>query len=160
MQNRTLLAEDTGKQLDFQWLTQVHGNTVLTLDKELVDEGAEADALYTRQKKIACGVLTADCLSVLFCDEKGEEIAVAHAGWRGLATGVLERTIAKFDAEPNTLLAYLGPVIGKSGMRSGRLSLIWIFPKSSTSIQFCFMKVRTPKMASINGWQIYMPSQK
>ena len=112
MQNRTLLAEDTGKQLDFQWLTQVHGNTVLTLDKELVDEGAEADALYTRQKKIACGVLTADCLSVLFCDEKGEENAVAHAGWRGLATGVLERTIAKFDAEPNTLLAYLGPVIG------------------------------------------------
>ncbi len=112
MQNRKLLAEAIGKHLHFQWLTQVHGNTVLTLDKALVDEGAKADVLYTRQKNMACGVLTADCLSVFFCDENGEEIAVAHAGWRGLATGVLERTIATFAAEPNTLMAYLGPVIG------------------------------------------------
>jgi polyphenol oxidase len=112
MENRKLLAEVTGKQLDFQWLTQVHGNTLLTLDKEVVDEGTQADALYTRQKNIACGVLTADCLSVFFCDESGAEIAVAHAGWRGLASGILEKTIATFNAEPNSLLAYLGPVIG------------------------------------------------
>jgi len=112
LQNRKLMADAIGEDLDFQWLSQVHGNKVLTLDQGLVNESIEADAIYTRENNIACGVLTADCLSVFFCDEAGEEIAVAHAGWRGLATGVLERTLDNFQAEPATLLAYLAPVIG------------------------------------------------
>jgi len=112
LQNRKLMADAIGEDLDFQWLSQVHGNSVLTLDQGLVDESTEADAIYTRENNIACGVLTADCLSVFFCDETGEEIAVAHAGWRGLVSGVLEKTLDKFQAEPGTLLVYLAPVIG------------------------------------------------
>ncbi len=112
LQNRKLMANAIGEDIDYQWLSQVHGNKVLTLDQGLVDESTQADAIYTRENNIACGVLTADCLSVFFCDEAGEEIAVAHAGWRGLASGVLEKTLDNFQAEPGTLLAYLAPVIG------------------------------------------------
>lgn len=110
--NRQLLAQACNKNLDFQWLSQIHGNEVLTLENEAVDESRQADAIYTQQKNIACGVLTADCLSVFFCDESGSEIAVAHAGWRGLAGGVLQKTIDKFQSDVSNLLVYLGPVIG------------------------------------------------
>ena len=110
--NRKLLAEDIGGSTAFQWVRQVHGADVLVLDNGLVDEGREADAIYTQQENIACGVLTADCLSVFFCDDEGQEIAVAHAGWRGLAGGVLQNTLAQFDADPARILAWIGPAIG------------------------------------------------
>lgn len=110
--NRQMLSDTADDKLEFQWLKQVHGNKVLVLEQETVPESTEADAIFTRQPELACGVLTADCLSVFFCSEDGAEIAVAHAGWRGLASGVLENTIDKFEAEPKNLLVYLGPVIG------------------------------------------------
>lgn len=110
--NRKLLADDIGGNTTFQWVRQVHGSKVLVLDNGLVDEGREADAIYTRATDIACGVLTADCLSVFFCDDEGQEIAVAHAGWRGLAGGVLQNTLAQFDADPANILAWIGPGIG------------------------------------------------
>jgi len=110
--NRKLLSDDIGRNVDIQWVRQVHGSNVLVLDNGPVDEAREADACYTRDDNLACGVLTADCLSVLLCDEDGDEIAVAHAGWRGLADGVLQNTLARFKAEPAHTLAWLGPVIG------------------------------------------------
>ena len=110
--NRKELAELLGGTVDCQWVRQVHGCDVLVLDHGPVDEHTEADALYTRDSNIACGVLTADCLSVLFCDASGDEIAVAHAGWRGLAGGVLQNTLDRFEADPNEIMAWLGPVIG------------------------------------------------
>jgi len=110
--NRKLLTEFIGQDIKFQWLQQVHGNGVLVLDNGLVDEATEADAIYSTENNVACGVLTADCLSVLFCDTEGNEIAVAHAGWRGMAAGVLQKTLAQFDAEPGDIMAWLGPVIG------------------------------------------------
>lgn len=110
--NRKRLAELAKGPKEFQWVRQVHGSDVLVLDNGPVDESREADALYTTQSGIACGVLTADCLSVLFCDEDGDEIAVAHAGWRGLAGGVLQETLGHFRAAPARLMAWLGPVIG------------------------------------------------
>ena len=110
--NRKLLSEYIGSEIECQWLRQVHGNKVLVLDNGLVDEGTEADAIYSTDKNIACGVLTADCLSVFFCDNEGNEIAVSHAGWRGMASGVLQQTLAQFDAEPGDIMAWLGPVIG------------------------------------------------
>ncbi len=110
--NRKLLAELLGEEIEFQWLCQVHGDRVIVLDNGLVDEGTEADAIYSTEKNIACGVLTADCLSVLFCDSEGREFAVAHAGWKGMAAGVLLQTLANFDAEPSDIMVWLGPVIG------------------------------------------------
>lgn len=110
--NRKLLADDIGGATQFQWIRQVHGTDVLVLDNGLVDECREADAIYTQATDIACGVLTADCLSVFLCDDEGQEIAVAHAGWRGLAGGVLQNTLEQFDADPARVLAWIGPGIG------------------------------------------------
>lgn len=111
-ENRSLLSEAIGGEIASQWVRQVHDNHVIDVHGELVEESTEADAIYTQRDNVACGVLTADCLSVLFTDVAGNEIAVAHAGWRGLAAGVLQKTLEHFSAEPVSILAYLGPVIG------------------------------------------------
>ena len=79
--------------------------------------GVEADAIYTQQPGLACAVLTADCLPVLFCAGNGTEIAVAHAGWRGLLAGVLEATLAHFRHP--SVSAWLGPAIGPCHFQVG-----------------------------------------
>ena len=76
------------------WLNQVHGTQVLQLDKNS-KSNLIADAVYTNIIGDVCAVLTADCLPVVFCDQKGEHIAIAHAGWRGLVKGVLENNFTK-----------------------------------------------------------------
>jgi YfiH family protein len=92
------------------WLTQVHGTQVLLA--EAARPGMQADAVATRAANAVLAVLTADCLPVLFCDLQATVVAVAHAGWRGLAAGILERTVATLQAPPASLLAFLGPAIG------------------------------------------------
>lgn len=92
-----------------QWLTQVHGKGVV----EAVDDGnaPRADAVWTGAKGVACAVLTADCLPILVCDRDATVVAAVHAGWRGLAAGVIGSTLATLAVEPRRLLAYLGPAI-------------------------------------------------
>ncbi len=101
-----------------QWLRQVHGSTVLPVSGLQQPEPA-ADGLYTRTPGLALAVLTADCLPVLFCNEEGSEVAVAHAGWRGLAAGILNRTLERFGQAPAALIAWLGPAIGQTQFEVG-----------------------------------------
>ncbi|MES2625421.1 MAG: peptidoglycan editing factor PgeF [Pseudomonadota bacterium] len=115
--NRALLKQQlvvaTGSSsLDLQWLNQVHGTTVHHAHGPSTSSPPQADALYTNRTNLVCGVLTADCLPVLFSSTDGQEIAVAHAGWRGLQKGVLEKTIACFNAPPAQIIAWMGPAIG------------------------------------------------
>lgn len=100
-----------------QWLQQVHGTTVVEAPSEAVKP--QADACWTRSPGIACAVLTADCLPVLFCDRAGTRVAAAHAGWRGLAAGVLEATVSAIGVAPAQLLAWLGPAIGPRAFEVG-----------------------------------------
>lgn len=99
------------------WLNQVHGVDVVDAVNTAV--GATADAVYARSSAKACVVLTADCLPVLFCSEDGAVVAAAHAGWRGLAGGVLESTVAAMRVPGKRLLAWLGPAIGPSAFEVG-----------------------------------------
>lgn len=92
------------------WLAQEHGATVV--DAALAAPGAVADASFSRRTGVVCAVLTADCLPVLLCDEQGTAVAAIHAGWRGLAAGVVEATIAALAMPPARLIAWLGPAIG------------------------------------------------
>ncbi|MTD28443.1 purine nucleoside phosphorylase YfiH [Erwinia sorbitola] len=101
-----------------QWLEQVHGTEVLTLDWKVPDS-LRADAAYTRTPGVVCAVMTADCLPVLFCSQDGQEVAAAHAGWRGLCNGVLEATINAFSAPPSQIYAWLGPAIGPDAFEVG-----------------------------------------
>ncbi len=115
--NRSLLLASLQRQcqqplLQLQWMQQVHGISVWRATDSVVEPPPEADALYTREPNIVLGVLTADCLPVLFCSEDGSEIAVAHAGWRGLCNGVLEATLKNFSAAPAQVRCWLGPAIG------------------------------------------------
>jgi uncharacterized protein, YfiH family len=81
--------------------------------------GRVADACWTDVRRRACAVLTADCLPVLFCDRRGERVAAAHAGWRGLAGGVLENTLAALRVPPEEVLVWLGPAIGPHAFEVG-----------------------------------------
>lgn len=101
------------------WLRQVHGTRVVDADACAVSDEPEADAAVTRQAGSVLAILTADCLPILFCTTDGSRIAAAHAGWRGLASGVLEATVAALDAEPSRILAWLGPSIGAASYEIG-----------------------------------------
>lgn len=96
------------------WLEQVHSQTVVDLAEHLTCiEPPTADAAITDIPGVACAVMTADCLPVLFVDDSGRQVAAAHAGWRGLQAGVLENTVAAFNAAPENLKAFLGPAISQ-----------------------------------------------
>lgn len=92
------------------WLEQVHGTRVADLDREATP--APADAACTRTPGRVCAILVADCLPVLFATRCGDAVAAAHAGWRGLAAGVLEATVAALGVPGSALVAWLGPAIG------------------------------------------------
>ncbi len=99
------------------WLRQVHGTTCI--DAATTATGTEADAAFARQPEVVCAVLTADCLPVLFCDVAGTVVAAAHAGWRGLAAGILEQTVAAMTVPADQLMAWLGPAIGPQHFEVG-----------------------------------------
>jgi hypothetical protein len=101
---------------DPAWLRQVHGARVIDLD---ADPGREGDAVFTRQRATVCVVQMADCMPVLFADEAGTAVAAAHAGWRGLAGGVLEATVDAMRIPAHKLLAWLGPAIGPRAYEVG-----------------------------------------
>ncbi|MCA6063180.1 peptidoglycan editing factor PgeF [Thalassolituus marinus] len=99
-----------------QWLEQIHSADVARACSGSVT--LTADAGFTQDKGLACAVMTADCLPVLFCDDAGTQVAAAHAGWRGLADGVLLNTLATFP-DPAAVRVYLGPAIGPQAFEVG-----------------------------------------
>lgn len=108
-QNRSLLRSILPSEP--RWMTQVHGTTVL--DAAEVSDVPQADACIATLPGVVCVIQTADCLPVLFCDAGGRVVGAAHAGWRGLAGGVLENTVARMhDAGAGKIVAWMGAAIG------------------------------------------------
>jgi len=99
------------------WLEQVHGTGVANADNAscLV----QADACIARHPASVCVVMTADCLPVLLCDAQGSVVGAAHAGWKGLAAGVIEATVQAMQAAPQDLMAWLGPAISQPAFEVG-----------------------------------------
>lgn len=99
------------------WLEQVHGTVVANADA--AECRVVADACVARKRGSVCVVMTADCLPVLLCDEEGTVVGAAHAGWKGLAAGVLEATVKAMDVAPQKLMAWMGPAIGQQAFEVG-----------------------------------------
>jgi len=102
---------------DPRWLRQVHGVDVVAA--ETVTAPAEADASFTRTAEVVCAIQMADCLPVLLAARDGSAVGAAHAGWRGLAGGVIERTVEAMAIKPPGLIAWLGPSIGPDAFEVG-----------------------------------------
>jgi YfiH family protein len=106
-----------------RWLKQVHGTSVIRVDGH--DSAAPTsappigDAAFSRHPGNVCAVLVADCLPILLCDRAGTVVAVIHAGWRGLAEGVIERLVSAIGTLPSPLMAWLGPAIGPNHFEVG-----------------------------------------
>lgn len=118
-ENRRMLRTELSLPGEPLWLEQVHGTRVLDADEAGASRRAPADAAITRQKDRVLAVLVADCLPLLLATRTGDAIGVAHAGWRGLAAGVIERTVEALGAPPEQLQAWLGPAISASHFEVG-----------------------------------------
>jgi YfiH family protein len=137
------------------WLHQVHGATVLTLDERAVAQARidppEADAAVTRMPDLVLTVRTADCLPVLLADRAGSVVAVAHAGWRGLAEGVLQATLATMVVSPVDTVAWIGPAIGPTAFEVGR-DVYDTFCGGDPGAAACFAPLRAGKWhADLSG---------
>jgi polyphenol oxidase len=116
-ENRRILRLEAGLPAEPSWLAQVHGVTVADLDEG--DPLAATDAAMTRRPGKICTILTADCLPIVLATDTGDTVAAAHAGWRGMAAGVVGATVRAMAAQPERLIAWLGPAIGPSHFEVG-----------------------------------------
>lgn len=114
--NRVRLARASKMPSAPVWLNQTHSNTVLELENA-TDEVLDADASFTRTPGVVCAAMTADCLPVLLADEQGRQVAAVHAGWRGLADGIIENAVSQFSGK---VMAWLGPAIGPDAFEVGQ----------------------------------------
>jgi len=100
-----------------RWLNQIHGTHVINSNDWQLN--IDADAIVSHKKNHICTVMTADCLPLLLCNKQGDTVAAIHAGWRGLAAGIIEKTIAEFSCAPQDILVWLGPAIGPNQFEVG-----------------------------------------
>ena len=99
------------------WLDQQHGHGVLVTGS--ASDGNVADATIAFEAGFVCAVTVADCLPILLCDKDASRVAAIHAGWRGLAAGIVEQTIKEIGSSPRDLIAWLGPAIGPDAFQVG-----------------------------------------
>ncbi len=139
--NRDVLQQALGLPAAPRWLQQVHGTTVAELGPLPSAEPPQADAAVSRIPGTVLSILTADCLPMLFCADDGSTIGAAHAGWRGLAAGVLEVTIEQMQVAPARLLAWLGPCIGTTSYEVGE-EVRAAFVDHEAAASACFVATR------------------
>jgi polyphenol oxidase len=116
-ENRRLLRSAARLPAEPDWLRQVHGAAVVDLEQPMVS--TTADAAVTRRVGRVCAILTADCLPIILAARSGEAVAAAHAGWRGMAAGVIESTVRVLGLPGEQLQAWLGPAIGPKNFEVG-----------------------------------------
>jgi len=102
-----------------RWLNQTHSNTALLAETISAEVPPNADASYTQKTGEVCVVMTADCLPILITNKEGTEVAAIHAGWQGLAKGVIENTLSKLSSKPESLFIWIGPSIQQASYEVG-----------------------------------------
>lgn len=128
------------------WLQQQHTGNVLSWPFKT----DIADAAYSSKPGSVCAVLTADCLPILICSSDGKEIAAVHAGWRGLADGVLQNALEKFSAEPSSLSVWIGPAIGPDAFEVGQ-DVFDAFVSINSDTKLFFKAANAKWLADLSG---------
>ena len=139
--NRGAMQQVLGLPSAPRWLRQIHGINVAKLGPLSSVDEPEADAAVSHIPGTVLAILTADCLPVLFCADDGSGIGAAHAGWRGLAAGVLEATLTQLETPPRHVLAWLGPCIGATSYEVGE-EVRQAFVVSDAAAADCFVPTR------------------
>lgn len=146
--NRQRLQQRLPDNTRIQWLEQVHGRRVVEAGGEALPR---ADGCWTAQEGIACAVLTADCLPVLLARRDGSRVAAAHAGWRGLAAGILDAAVETLDVPGDEVLAWLGPAIGPRAFEVGPEVRDAFLDAMGTEVGGCFVPAGTRWLADLSG---------
>jgi polyphenol oxidase len=117
IQNRSILSSYYDLPSEPVWINQTHSS--ICLDAEFIESIVDADATFTSKKGVVCGILTADCLPIFVSKKDGTMVGLAHAGWRGLVSGVIESLIESFDCYGKDLVVHLGPAISMNFFEVG-----------------------------------------
>lgn len=116
LNNRTGLIQKLNLKSSPAWLEQTHSNTCVVIEE---DENRNADASVTRRANTVLAIMTADCLPILLMNKQGNEIAAIHAGWRGLANGIIDSTLKKMHSNTTDIIAWIGPAICERCFKTG-----------------------------------------
>ncbi|MES2203961.1 MAG: peptidoglycan editing factor PgeF [Pseudomonadota bacterium] len=119
LKNRQDLMQRANLPSTPKWLNQTHSNIALLAETISSELAPNADASYTQKPNEVCVVMTADCLPILVTNKAGTEVAAIHAGWQGLAAGVIENTLLKLSSKPSELLIWIGPSIHQANYEVG-----------------------------------------
>ena len=133
--NRKVLRDYFNLPSEPVWTNQTHSN--ICIDAELTKTIIDADASYTSKAGIVCGIMTADCLPVFVSKKDGTMVGLAHVGWRGLISGVIENLIKSFNSEGSKLLVHLGPAISKDSFEVGE-ELMRLYLSKNFNFERCF----------------------
>lgn len=138
--NRQRLIQSLALPATPVWLEQVHGVRVINAEGDV--QGG-ADAAYAGKSGVVCAVLTADCLPIVLCDRAGTRVAAIHAGWRGLATGVVEAALVAIQRPACEIMAWLGPAIGPQAFEVGNeVREVFVHHDSRAASAFCAFQGR------------------
>ena len=128
LENRKILKVQFDLPSDPVWINQTHSSTCI--DATSIKKNMDADASYSSELGIVCAIMTADCLPIFVSKKDGTMVGIAHAGWRGLVSGIIENLIKSFNSEGDNLVVHLGPAISNKCFEVGEevkcLSLIHI----------------------------------
>ena len=117
LENRKILKSHYDLPSNPVWINQIHSS--ICVDASSIKANIEADASYSSKVGIVCAIMTADCLPVFVSKKDGSMVGIAHAGWRGLVSGVIENLVSSFNSDGGDLLVHLGPAISKNYFEVG-----------------------------------------
>ena len=139
LENRSILKDYYGIPSNPIWINQTHSS--ICVDASSTKRIAEADASFTVNPGVVCAVLTADCLPVFVCKKDGSMVGIAHAGWKGLISGVIESLIESFQCNGADLVAHLGPAISKNYFEVGiEIKDLYLSKNSNFARSFSFYR--------------------
>lgn len=139
--NRTILQQTYAVDLNWSWLNQQHTTNVLHFNQACLNQ-TPADAVWSDQPNQVCVVMTADCLPILITNQAASMVCAVHAGWRGLADGILSKTLEALPEQPHNLIAWIGPAISQAHFEVGQ-DVVEAFVVQEPSLRYFFKPSRT-----------------